>query len=425
MPPNRIVAQRYPYLVAGTLAFVYMFNFLDRQLLSVLAEPVKRDLHLSDTQLGLLTGFMFALFYTVFGIPVAMIADRRNRVKLVAIASALWSLFSIASGLATGFTTLAAARIGVGIGEAGGSPPSYSILSDYFPAERRGNAMALYSLGVPVGSLLGIAGGAWIAAHYGWRSAFLVIGSIGLTLPLLVLAVVREPVRGRLDDSASAERDNHAIGAALAFFVRSPVLMLNALAAGLTAFVGYGILNWAPAYLLRVQGMTLSELAGNYSLVAGIMMLIGTWGGGLLVDRLAVRTPTAYALVPAASAVLLLPFLFGFTGVVGWPMSLALLAPPLALLMIYLAPALATVQNRSPAHHRATASALLLLLLNLVGLGCGPLFVGMVSDHLAPAYGAASLGVALRWLAPFAILAALCHVATAWFLIREKRLALP
>lgn len=419
MQPSRVTGRRYPYVVAAMLAVVYMFNFLDRQLLSVLAEPVKHDLDLSDTQLGLLTGFMFALFYTAFGIPIAVIADRWNRVKLVAIACGLWSLFSAASGLATNFTTLALARIGVGVGEAGGSPPSYSILSDYFPPERRGGALAIYSLGVPIGSLLGIAGGAWIAAHYGWRTAFLAIGLSGLVLPVAVLLIVREPVRGRLDDAQPITAEKPSFLDSLTFFVRSRVLMMNAIAAGLTAFVGYGILNWAPAYLLRNQNMTLAELAGSYGLTAGLMMLLGTWSGGLLVDRFAARTPAAYALVPAGSVFAIVPFLFGFTGAANWQTSLALLAPPLALLMMYLAPALAIVQNRTPAHYRATASSFLLLLLNLLGLGCGPLFVGMLSDHLAPVHGAASLGIALRWLAPFAILAGIVHLGTAWCLVRE------
>ena len=420
MHQSNVTGGRYPYVVAVMLAVVYMFNFLDRQLLSVLAEPVKGDLNLSDTQLGLLTGFMFALFYTAFGIPIAVIADRWNRVKLVAISCGIWCLFSAASGFATNFTTLALARIGVGVGEAGGSPPSYSILSDYFPPERRGGALAIYSLGVPIGSLLGIAGGAWIAAQYGWRAAFVTIGLLGLVLPVLLLLVVREPVRGQLDGEQPFGTTEKSFVAAFGFFARSRVLVLNASAAGLTAFVGYGILNWAPAYLLRVQGMTLGELAGMYGVTTGLMMLLGTWGGGFLVDKLALRTPAAYALVPAGSVILLLPFLFGFTNAADWRTSLMLLAPPLALLMVYLAPSLAIVQNRTPAHYRATVSAFLLLVLNLVGLGCGPLFVGMVSDRLAPAHGEASLALAIQWLAPFAILAAICHLATAWCLAREQ-----
>ena len=411
----------YGYVVAVALAVVYMFNFLDRQLVSVLAEPLKRELALSDTQLGLLTGFVFAVFYTVFGIPVAMVADRWNRVRLVAIACGLWSLFSAASGLATNFSTLALARIGVGVGEAGGSPPSYSILSDYFPPEKRGVALAIYSLGVPVGSLLGIAGGAWIAQAYGWRAAFITVGLIGLTLAPLLLLIVREPVRGVLEGRPS-DGPRGSVLESLLFFVRSPILVLNACSAGLAALVGYGILNWAPAYLLRVQGMSLTQLGAAYGLVAGLMMAAGTWGGGYLVDRLGVRSKAAYALVPAASMSLLIPFLIGFTSVTGWMTSLALLAAPLALLMVYLAPALTVVQNGVPAHQRATASAFLLFVLNLLGLGVGPLFVGAVSDMLAPTYGAASLGVALRWLTPFAVASIVLNLVTARLLLKRDNL---
>ena len=238
----RADATRYGYLVAGMLAVVYTFNFLDRQFLSVLQEPVKHELHLSDTQLGALTGLMFALFYTFCGIPIAALADRWNRVRIVTLASGAWSLFTALCGFASGFAMLAASRIGVGVGEAGGSPPSYSILSDYFPPQKRGTALAIYSLGVPLGSMFGTMAGGLIAHAFGWRAAFWTLGAVGLVLTPLIPVFVKEPVRGAFDARPDPAIDAHepapGMFSSIGLFVRSPALMLTALSAGLTAFAG-------------------------------------------------------------------------------------------------------------------------------------------------------------------------------------------
>jgi MFS family permease len=391
-----------------------------RQFLSVLAEPVKRDLHLSDTQLGLLTGPAFALFYTGFGIPVAALADRTHRVRIIAAACALWSLFTAACGLAGSFAVLAAARIGVGVGEAGGSPPSYSIISDYFPPHRRGVALAVYALGVPFGTLFGAASGGWIAANFGWRTAFVSLGLIGLGLAPLVLLVVREPQRGRLDP-AGAIAARGSVLSAIAAFARTPKLGFTALSAGLTAFVGYGLLAWLPAFLIREKGMTLIEIAVWYSTVSGLTTALGTWLSGWLVDRLGPRRPAAYALVPGVAVLLALPFLFGIVDAHGWQAALAFVVGPSLLLIFYLPAALAVVQNGVAPAHRAVSGSLLLFVLNLIGLGGGPLFVGMLSDHFKPQYGDHALGVALLALGPVCVLAFLSQIAAAAFLAREGR----
>ncbi|MBV8681725.1 MAG: MFS transporter [Caulobacteraceae bacterium] len=410
---------RYAYLVAGTLAVAYTCNFLDRQFLSVLAEPVKRDLHLTDTQLGLLTGLMFALFYTAFGIPVAVLADRSNRVRIVAAACTLWSLFTAACGFAGSFVVLAAARIGVGVGEAGGSPPSYSILSDYFPPHRRGRALALYSLGVPFGSLFGAASGGWIAAHFGWRTAFKALGASGLLLAPLILLVVREPRRGRLDPPGAMSRPRASVASAMLAFVRKPALGLTALSAGLTAFVGYALLNWTPAFLIREKGMTLIEIAVWYSTVSGLTTAAGTWLAGWLVDRLGPARPAAYALVPGFCMLLALPFLPAMIGAHDWRTALAFVVGPSLLIITYLPAALAVIQNGVEPAQRAVAGSILLFILNLIGLGGGPLFVGAISDHLKPRFGEHALMHALLWLAPFYVLTFLCQLAAAWFLERD------
>jgi predicted MFS family arabinose efflux permease len=406
---------RYRYFVAVSLCVVYTFNFLDRQFLSILAEPVKHELLLSDTQLGMLTGLMFALFYTMFGIPVAALADRYNRVRIVAIACGLWSAFTAACGLATGFVSLALARMGVGVGEAGGAAPSYSLVSDYFPPQERGKGLAIFSLGVPIGTMLGAASGGWIAAHYGWRAAFLTLGAAGLVLAPIIPLLVREPARGRLDPPRSDQPPASVI-TTIKVFVRSPTLVLTALAAGFTAVLIYGLLSWMPAYLIREMGMSLAQIASSYSVVAGVTIGLGTLVGGYVVDAVAPRRPFLYALLPGCAVLLGLPFLFGLVHAQTWSAALLFMAGPYVLLNCYLAPALAVIQNGVAANQRAAAGAIFLFVLNIIGLGCGPLLVGMASDHFAPVYGTHALRIALLCLAPVFVLVFLVQLAAAWSL---------
>lgn len=410
----------YAYLVVVVLALVYTFNFLDRQILSILQEQVRKDLHLSDTQLGVLTGLAFAIFYTGFGIPVAWLADRTRRTWVITAACALWSLFSMACGLATNFVQLLAARIGVGIGEAGGSPPSYSLISDYFPPERRATGLAIYSLGVPIGSALGTFAAGSIAAHYGWRTAFFLAGAPGLVLALVFIVLVREPRRGRLDPH-HAGAPTAPLGEAVAFFFTRPTLLMTAISCGLSAFVGYAVLNWAPSFLIRVKGMKLEEVALYYALVSGAASAFGTFGSGWLVDRLARRNRAAYALLPATVYVVSLPFFLGFLWAGSWPLALAFLAVPSLVNNMYLSPAITVVQNAVPPGQRSLSGAILLFVLNFIGLGGGPLFVGMVSDHFKPQHGIASLTLALLALSPVILLTALCHLATAWSISRDAK----
>jgi predicted MFS family arabinose efflux permease len=406
---------RYRYAVAISLCVVYTCNFLDRQFLSILAEPVKRELLLTDTQLGMLTGLMFALFYTLFGIPVAALADRYNRVRIVAIACGLWSAFTGACGFAAGFTSLAIARMGVGVGEAGGAAPSYSIICDYFRPEERGAGLAIFSLGVPIGTMLGAASGGWIAAHYGWRTAFLVLGAIGLVLAPIIPLVVREPARGSLDPPRGTQPAASVLRT-LSVFARSPKLVLTACSAGLTAMLIYGLLSWMPAYLIREQGMSLPQIASSYSVVAGVTIGIGTLVGGYVVDAVAPRRPYLYALLPGGATLLGLPFLFGIVHAQSWVNTLGFMAGPYVLLNCYLAPALTVIQNGVAANQRAAAGAIFLFVLNIIGLGCGPLLIGMASDHFAPEYGPHALRMALLCLAPVFVLVFLVQSAAAWSL---------
>jgi MFS family permease len=404
----------YGYLVAGLLSVVYTCNFLDRQLMSILQESIKADLRLTDTQLGLVTGLAFALVYTTLGIPIAWLADRTHRVRIIAIACAAWSLASAACGLAVSFPTLALARLGVGVGEAGGSPPAYSVIADYFPAHRRGVGLAIYALGVPIGTMVGSGMGAWIDKHYGWRTAFFAVGAPGVLLALLVLLLVREPRRGRFDAKPAGE-SGHAPGIPLsrsiALFFTHPTLRLTALGAGLSAFVGYAMLNWSPSFLIRIKHMDRADLALYYSLLVGATGAFGTFGSGWLVDRFARLDRRAYALVPMAAFMLSLPCYLMFVWAPTWQLSLLFLAGPAMLNNVYLAPALTVVQNAVPTSQRGATSAILLFVLNLIGLGGGPVFIGKISDMLAPVHGVLSLQLALYALAPAFLLTIAVHYA--------------
>lgn len=406
-------SRRYAYAVAGFLAVVYTFNFMDRQLLSVLQEPIRREMGLSDTQLGVLTGLAFALFYTTCGLPVAWASDRYRRVTIMAVACGVWSLFTAGCGLARTFGQLAVARVMVGVGEAGGSPPSYSLLSDYFPPERRGSALAIYSLGVPVGSALGVALGGLVAAHHGWRAAFVAVGLPGVLLALLMLLVVREPVRGGFDPVPLHAPPTSSLGADVRAFFASRTLTLTAASSGLSAFVGYAMLSWNVPLLERTKGMTLTEVAAWYSLVLGVTGVIGTFAAGWLVDRLGARDRRWYAWVPAIAFALTLPALAGVVAAPTWPAALACLAVPALLNNMYLAPALAVVQNAAPAHRRSVAGATLLFILNLVGLGGGPVYLGRVSDLARDAYGEQSLLVGYVALFPAVLLTIGAHLLAA------------
>ncbi|OYX36310.1 MAG: hypothetical protein B7Y99_02425 [Caulobacterales bacterium 32-69-10] len=400
----------YPYVVLGVLLVVYILNYLDRQLVSILVEPIRKELGFSDTQLGLITGLVFAVFYSICGVPVAWMADRMNRVRIVAVACGLWSLFTGACGLAGSFTQLALARVGVGIGEAGGVPPSYAILSDYFPPFRRGLAMGLFSLGIPLGVFFGGAYGAWASSHWGWRGAFISLAVPGILLALLLPLIVKEPVRGNLDGEAKAGDGGLPLGATIAAFVRSPVLVLTALGCSFSGVAGYTLQSWTPAFLMRVQGATIEQVGTYYSPLIGLSIGLGIFGSGWIADKLGARSLRAYALVPAAAFVLAFPLYLMALSAPNWWSSVLLLAIPQGLAFSYLAPAVAVVQNLVPPARRASSSALLLFFLNFL-IGCGPFYVGMVSDWAKPEYGDASLRVALYALIPFFALGVGCNYA--------------
>jgi len=392
-------SRAYLSYALSLLVVVNVFNYLDRQILSVLLEPIKHDLQLSDTALGFLTGIAFAIFYTFAGIPIARWADRNVRQTVIALGLAIWSSMTALTGFAQTFTQLALARIGVGIGEAACSPPSYSLLSDYFPPERRATALSIFALGVPLGIMIGYLAGGWVNHHFGWRTAFFVVGAPGLVLAVILRLTLREPPRGHSEGlQASAPLATESTSEVLRFVWRLHSFRHLSLGAALHALYGYGALAFIPAFMMRVHGMTnTAELGLWLGLIAGLFSGVGTLLGGALGDRLAARKHDArwYLWLPAWATLLGVPFSFLFYL---WPegrTALLLSIPGAILGPIYLGPTVAMTQGLVKLRMRATASAILLFIINLIGLGLGPQAVGALSDLLAPSYGNDSIRYSL------------------------------
>ena len=412
-------------LVLGALCFVYVLNFLDRQLVSILAKPIQDALQITDGQLGKITGFYFALFYCVIAVPVGWLADRTNRIRVLSIACALWSAATAACGLVSNYGQLIVARMAVGVGEAGGVPPSYAIISDYFPREQRGSAMGIFNLGPPLGSALGVAFGASLAAAFDWRLPFYIIGAIGVVTAIAVYILIAEPRRGGHDavTRAPAEGAQQAgfISTITGFFA-NPILLVASLASGAANFITYGLSNFATLFLMREKGMQLSEVAIWYALVVGVGMGGGIFISGRLIDRFAVRAKAAYAIIPAISLVLALPFFVGFVWAPQWKLALIFLMVPMFLNSFFLSATVTFVQSEVHPNQRVISGALLLLVMNFIGLGLGPTYVGMASDFFRPSYGAHSLQTALYALAPMYLIAALMFFGLAHLIKRSHDL---
>jgi MFS family permease len=409
-------ARRYRLTVLAILILAYTFNFLDRQILGILAGSIKKDLGLTDSQLGLMGGLAFALFYTALGIPIAWLADRSSRTWIITISLALWSAFTAACGLAGGFWQLFLCRMGVGVGEAGGVAPAYSVIADYFPKAQRARALAAYSFGIPVGSALGILFGGLIAHAIDWRAAFIVVGLAGVLLAPVFRLVVKEPVRGAHDVAPAAAPPS---GGGVGVLVRKPAFWLISLAAAASSVCGYGVAFWLPSFFERSLGMGLvdrSLFLGAITLVGGTA---GVWAGGWLGDRLGARNRAAYLLVPAAAFLLALPCFFFAIRSTSLPMAFVLFLIPQGLNLVWLGPVITAVQHLVPAAQRSTASACFLFVNNLIGLGLGTWYFGAVSDALTPRFGAESLRYAIYSGLGFYVVSALLFITAASRLKRE------
>jgi len=404
--PDAASSLAYRSYVLAVLVLVYAFNFIDRQIVGILAVPIKKELSLTDSQLGLMGGLAFALFYTFLGIPIARLADRVNRVRIMTIALALWSLMTAACGLTHSFMQLFAARLGVGVGEAGGVAPAYSLICDYFPRRQRARALSVYSFGIPVGSALGIVLGGFITHWISWRMAFLIVGFAGLIMAPLLKLTVREPRRGAYDESR-ASRARPSFLQVIAVLARRPSFWGLSLGAACSSMMGYGLFFWMPSFLVRSFQLSLLQASLAYGGLVLIGGLAGIWLGGMIADRHGEHHKAIYALIPAVAFLATVPFYAA--GVLSTTIEacMLILLVPTALGLAWLGPILTAVQHLVPPDMRATASALFLFINNLIGIGLGTTLIGALSDALRMRAGIESLRYAILAGTGFYVLAAL------------------
>ena len=380
-----------------TLLVVYILNFLDRQIVNILAEPISKELGLNDIQIGLMTGLAFALFYTILGVPIARYADRphSNRVTIISVSLAAWSGMTALCGLAQNFVQLLLARIGVGVGEAGCTPAAMSLITDAVPPEKRSSAIALYGLGVPIGSLLGLVIGGVLADAYGWRFAFIAVGLPGVLLALLLPLILKDPrFAGGLKPNRSDSAPALPFAAAVAEMAKSRTFVFLMGGAAITAFLAYGKGVWAVILFQRSFGLSPGETGLLLGVTLGLAGVAGTWFGGWVADRFGKTDRRWIIHGPALGMLVAAPMLYFAYAASDWRVALALLVVPTILNSMYYGPTYGAVQGLVRPEARATASSLMLLAQNLVGLGLGPLLFGALSEYFRPIAGAESV----RWV---------------------------
>lgn len=384
MKPPGAAFDRSRTIVIALLIIAYTLNFIDRQIPGILAEPIKLDLHLKDEQLGWIGGTAFALFYTVLAIPIARWADRSDRSLILTAGLSLWSLATAACGLAQNFIQLFLGRMAVGIGEAAGVAPAYSLLTDLYPVERRARAIALFSLGIPLGSAIGVVFGGIVAANIDWRTAFIVVGVAGLVFAPLFRAGVRDP-------GHSGEDARTSVTEVFAVVAKKPSFWLISFAAGTGSLVSYGLAFWIPSFLARSFHLELVERSWIFGAIQLFGGMTGVWLGGVVGDRVRRGRPSGYALIPTVTYALSLPaFLLAFSSdSIGVAALLFLI--PTALSLAWLGPVIGAITGLVKPHMRATAAAMFLFINNLVGLGLGSWLIGHISDALKLQYGDESL----------------------------------
>jgi MFS family permease len=414
VPPVKVLSTGYRGYALGLLLLIYILNFVDRSVVNILAEPIKKDLGLLDWHIGLMSGLAFAVFYTFLGLPIAQLAEKYNRPLIISVAVGVWSAFTALSGLAQNFTQLVLARIGVGVGEAGCTPPAHSLISDYVPRERRASALAFYSMGIPLGGLVGMAVGGIVADAYGWRMAFFVCGLPGVAVAILAALTLVETRSPEAVKNARALRLDD-FKTTLATLALKRTFWLVAFAASIKAFIGYGHAPFTASFFLRNHPEQIAGLAESLELksvgliglalglIAGTAGAAGAMLGGLIADKFGARDLRAYVSVPAVAALATIP-IYVFAVTTGNAMvGIGVLAINAILGTLWYGPVYATAQSIVPPHMRATAAAILLFIINLIGLGLGPLAVGILSDVLANAWEFGS-AEGIRWALIFSTL---------------------
>ena len=379
------LSDRVKWYTLAILTIVYAFNFIDRQILVILLPLIKAELNLSDTYLGLLSGIAFALFYTILGIPIARLADRSNRRNIIAIALTAWSAMTVVSGMAQNFVQLLFARMGVGIGEAGGSPPAHSMISDMFTAKKRATALAIYSAGLYLGVVIGFSAGGYLGETFGWRSTFFMVGIPGIILALVLWTTVPEPPRPK----AVVGNTGPTFFDTLSHVLKLKSFLFIAVGCSLSAFISYGTSNFMPSYMTRYHDFPLTDIGLWLGLTGGGGGIIGTFLGGYLTDKLGKNNPSWYLWLPGVTAVAGIPFAVFAFNTDNTPLMLTSYFVTAILGTLYLAPSIAVLHRLVNPRMRAMTSALLFFVLNLIGLGAGPVVIGMLSD------GFGSLRIAL------------------------------
>jgi MFS family permease len=403
-PPASNATRRY---ALAMIAAVYVFNFIDRQVLAILLPAIKVEFSVDDWVLGFLAGSAFALFYATLGVPIALLADRTNRRNLIAISLTVWSAMTALSGAAANVLQLALARIGVGIGEAGFSPPAHSMIADYYPPEKRATAMGVFTLGISLGIMIAYLGGGWVAQNIGWRQAFLIVGVPGLLLALIFRFTVTEPVRG-LSEGKVDNGEKYDVAAVAKFLLRRKSFVHLSLGAGLSSFNAYAILSFFPSFLVRSHGMNLAEIGVYLGIIIGVSTGIGYVGGGYVADKIGVVDRKRSMQAVAVSLLVAWVFMFPLY-LLGNPyMVIALFFLPSMLSNCYLPTAFAQTQSLVGVRMRSVASAILLFVINIIGLGFGPQVAGILSDYLSVTQGTESLRYSLL------IIGAITGPWTAW-----------
>lgn len=389
-----LFSERYKWYVLFMLTIVGALSFFDRQLVVILQEPIKNELGLSDTQLGLLTGLAFAIFYCLVGIPIARYADRNNRRNVIGASLAIWSFMTAITGFVLSFSQMLLARIGVGIGEAGATPSSQAIISDYFPKEKRATAFAIYATSIYIGLFLGFSMGGILEATFGWRQAFMLLGVPGIIFSIIFLFAVKEPPRGYADGVVVTKKQPDFKQSIQLLFSKKTYKYILA-ASALHSFVGYGFANWIPSFFIRVHEMTVMEVGFWLAISIGIGGGIGAFSGGFIVDKLVKRDQRWYMWIGIVAIILTIPFSFYTLFTDNKTGAAICYFIPNVLFSLNMGAILTVTQGVVGVQQRALSSAVYYFVLNLVGMGLGPLVVGMLSDYLTPTYGQFSLRYAL------------------------------
>lgn len=414
-------SRAYGAWVLVLLTLAYALSLLDRQVINILAESIKRDLAISDAQLGLLTGTAFGLFYTTLGIPIALLADRTHRVNVLTLSLLIWSVFTGLCGFAGSFTHLLLARLGVGVGEAGGTPASQSLLSDYFPYDRRATALAVLSMGMPLGTAIGFGFGGYLEGVVGWRNALLIAGVPGVVLAIIIKLTLREPLRGGSDTPTG---DHGSIGqpsarATIAYLLRLPTFLRTVSGGACAVFMVYVSNAWLPPFFIRVYGMSVTEVGLWIGISVCIGGTIGVLSGGVIADRLKPHVPASELFVPALSTALTVAAMIGLLLSRDLAWALGFMIAVYLFGTVWMGPTSSIVQRVAPVRSRSLATGLQLLIGNMISLTVGPWLVGFLSDHFGQTMGAEGLRYALFCVPAVGALGILLYLSAVPHLVRD------